>query len=204
MLSAELDAALYYSQNKNMIEYVFGNYQDPVDLQYYLGFRPINIENSRVYGFETELSINRPLGELNTSLQAAYTYMYPVAFNAYTGADTGDYLKYRRKHAASLTLSAMYRSFDLATALYYKSELLGIDDVFLSPATRETILPGFFDYWNENNRPYLLVDISFSYRFNHVYKLSAAIKNLGNVEYMGRPGDIQPQRYYSLMLSINI
>ncbi|NMD02279.1 MAG: hypothetical protein GYA71_03300 [Bacteroidales bacterium] len=41
------------------------------------------------------------------------------------------------------------------------------------------------------------------YSLNERLKFSLAVKNITNTEYMGRPGDIQPQRNCSLRLSAN-
>ena len=197
-MSGEADAAIFYSQNSDMIEYVFGSYYDPVTDEYgIMGFKPVNIENSRVYGIETEVIINRSFGMVNASLRGGYTYMYPVEFNGTTLKNTGEYLKYRRKHSAMIALRTLYRGADISFDLYYKSKLLAIDDVFTGPDS-ETILPGFTEYWSDDNNAYIVSDISLGYRINQVFKVSAAVKNLTNTEYLGRPGDIMPQRFYSL------
>ena len=78
-----------------------------------------------------------------------------------------------------------------------------IDDVFLNELTREVILPGFYDYWLSDNTGYLLLDTSIGYNINKTFSLSVAVKNLTNTEYMGRPGDIQPHRNYSIRLAAN-
>ena len=192
------DITLFYSQNRDMIEYVFGWYEDPVTETYSYGFRPVNIENSRVYGAEFELMLNRNFGVFNTTMRGGYTFMYPVEFNGISGRNTDAYLKFRRKHSAQLSVSTIYKSVETGVSCYLKSRILAIDDVFTNPLTREELLPGFFDWWTENNSGYFLMDIHAKYRFNTKYDLSLSVKNLTNTEYMGRPGDIRPQRYYSL------
>lgn len=127
--------------------------------------------------------------------------MYPVEYNPNTGKNTGVMLKYRRKQAASLNLVSTYRKLDMGVSLYYKSRMLNIDDVFLNELTRETILPGFFDYWQEHNKGYFLADVQTGYSFRENYQVSLVVKNVTNTEYMGRPGDIQPHRNFSLRLS---
>ena len=51
-------------------------------------------------------------------------------------------------------------------------ETLNIDDVFLNPATREEILPGFYDYWLENNTAYFLMDGNVGYRLTMIESIS--------------------------------
>ena len=200
-LSGQADIALFYSENQNLIEFVFGYWYDIKADEFTYGFNPTNIENSRVYGAEAEVMVNFSAGRLNNTLTAGYTFMYPVEFNGVTGRNTGDYLKFRRKHSAELNFMAGYGRFEAGTNLSVKSRILEIDDVFLAPTTREAILPGFYDYWLEHNDGHLLVDFFAGYRFAEGYQVSLGIKNLTNTEYMGRPGDVMPHRYYSIQIS---
>jgi outer membrane cobalamin receptor len=131
------------------------------------------------------------------------TYIYPVEFNPATNSNTDTYLKYRRKHSLKLESITSYRRFQFDFVAYYKSKILNIDDVFLNEMTREQILPGFYDYWQDHNTGYLLIDEIISYKISKVITVSVAIKNALNSEYMGRPGDIQPHRNVSLRLSGN-
>ena len=197
-LSGQADISVFYSQNSDMIEYVFGWYEDHVTEVYSYGFRPVNIENSRVYGAEFEFMLNRNFGGFNTTVRGGYTFMYPVEFNGVTLKNTDTYLKFRRKHSAELSMSTIYNRWETGLSCYIKSRILEIDDVFVNPLSREDILPGFYDYWTEYNTGYFSMDTFARYMFNATYNLSFLVKNLTNTEYMGRPGDIQPQRYYSL------
>ncbi len=191
------DLALFYGENQSLIEYVFGVYPEG------LGFRSDNIEHSRVYGFELEGRANRKSGLWDHSIAWGYVFMQPVEFNPLTGQNTGRYLKFRRRHAASLGYQLGYGSFGMDVALVYRSRMLDIDQVFLNPQTREDILPGFYDYWMENNTGYVVADAGVSYRMASGYSISLMIKNISNTEYLGRPGDVQPHRQYSLRLSGN-
>ena len=82
--------------------------------------------------------------------------------------------------------------------------MLEIDDVFLDESTRETILPGFYNYWMNNRKGYVIADVYCGLKLGKIVKLSFAVKNIGNTEYMGRPGDIRPQRSYVIKLSGSI
>ncbi|MDO9578993.1 MAG: TonB-dependent receptor [Bacteroidales bacterium] len=193
--SGQADLALFFSQNSNLIEYPFSLYPEG------LGFRAENIEQARVYGCEFEFMLNRDLNNFNTTLGGGYTYLYPVEFDQVTHKNKDIYLKYRRKHSAKISLNTAYKKLDLGLSIFAKSKILSIDDVFINEVTRESILPGFYAYWLENNTGYLLVDGNIGYKINTVLSLSIAVKNITNIEYMGRPGDIQPQRNFSLRLS---
>ncbi len=201
--TGQADLSVFMSKNSDMIEYVFSNYPDPVTGVFDFGFQATNVEQSKVYGFETEFSLNYSSGNLNTIFSGGYTYIYPVEFNPalYNNSDT--YLKYRRKHSLKLESNSFYRRFQFDFTAYFKSKILNIDDVFLNEMTREQILPGFYDYWQDHNTGYLLIDEIISYKISKVITASVAIKNALNTEYMGRPGDIQPHRNVSLRLSGN-
>ncbi|MBE0677438.1 MAG: TonB-dependent receptor, partial [Bacteroidales bacterium] len=197
----EGDLSLFFSQNSDMIEYIFGVHQDPSTGLSDLGFKATNVEQSRIYGGEMEVMMSRSFGKVNTTLAGGYTYIYPVEYNSYTNQNTGVFLKYRRKHSAKLGLTVTAGRIEIGSDLYLRSKTLNIDDVFLNPTTREEILPGFYEYWLENNTGYFLMDGNIGYRLSNTLKLSAALKNATNTEYMGRPGDIQPHRNFSLRLS---
>jgi outer membrane cobalamin receptor len=200
-MTGQADISFFLSQNKDMIEYVFGLYPDRNTGLFDLGFQATNIEQSRVYGSEIEFMLNKLIGEFSTTVTGGYTFIYPVEFNSFTNKNTDIYLKYRRKHNGKLSINTTWKKFDLGVNFYVRSKILNIDDVFINPASRETILPGFYDYWTGHNTGYFLTDVNIGYRVSKMLSLSLAVKNLTNTEYMGRPGDIQPQRNFSIRLS---
>lgn len=200
-INGQVDLSVFLSQNRNMIEYVFGSYPDPVTGLSGLGFRADNLEQSRVIGTEIEVILSRNFGDFKTTLGGGYTYIYPVEFNSFTNKSTGIYLKYRRKHSGKISINSTWKKLELNLNLYARSKILNIDDVFLDPVIGEEILPGFINYWQLHNKGYLLLDGSVGYKLNKWLTLSFAVKNMTNAEYMGRPGDIQPQRNFSVRLS---
>jgi outer membrane receptor protein involved in Fe transport len=203
LFSGLVDVSLFYSQHIDMIEYLFGIYPDPGATTYSYGFKASNLEAARVYGAELEFSLLKKVGKINNTLTGGYTYMYPVEFNPTSGKNTDLMLKYRRNHAASLNIQSVYRKVDVSLGMYIKSKILRIDDVFLDPSTRESLLPGFYTYWTNDNKGYVLLDASLGYSPAKHYRISFMVKNLTNTEYMGRPGDIQPHRNFSLRVSGN-
>lgn len=199
-LNGFLDLAIFFSQNSDMIEYTFGIYPDPNGTNFIYGFKSTNIENSRVLGTEISFSLSRSGNQLSQNLQGGYTFMYPVEFNT-PGNESVTYLKYRRKHSFKFNYSINYRKLASGFNLSLASKILNIDNVFLNELTREQLLPGFYDYWADSNKGFILVDPYIGITIWNNYKLSFAVKNFLNVEYMGRPGDIMPQRHFSLRFS---
>ncbi|MFO7922385.1 MAG: TonB-dependent receptor [Bacteroidales bacterium] len=193
-LNGQLDIAVFHSRNKDMIEYLF--YFPP-------RFMATNVEHSRVYGTEIEFALSGPAGRFNNTVTGGYVFIYPVEVNSRTAAGGDVYLKYRRKHSVTLSLGSEYGRYDFGFSLQAGSPILNIDDVFLNELTRETILPGFYDYWNESVRGHLLVDPHIGYAINEKLRMSMVVKNVLNTEYMGRPGDIRPHRNFSMRLTGN-
>jgi len=189
------------SQNENMIEYIFSNYPDPVTGIFDFGFQATNVEQARIYGAETEFAISRNAGSFSNTITGGYTFIYPVEYNPLTNENTDIYLKYRRKHSAQLSLGTVYKTIEAGLTLFARSKILRIDEVFLNELTRESILPGFYDYWLENNVGYFTIDGNIGLKMNSKLTLSFAVKNITNTEYMGRPGDIQPHRNFSIRIS---
>lgn len=190
-ITGQADVSLFLLQNSNLIEYQFGAYPEG------FGFMATNVRQSRVYGYETEMLISRSFGELQTTITGGYTFMYPVEINEYTHQNTDIYLKYRRKHSGILSVDTQRKRLTMGLSLYIKSKILNIDDVFITTP----ILPGFGDYWAGHNTGYSTMDGNIGYKINDKFTLSLAVKNLTNTEYSGRPGDIQPQRNFSLRFS---
>jgi outer membrane receptor protein involved in Fe transport len=192
-ISGEADLSFFFLQNKDMIEFQFGSYPEAGGY----GFRATNVEQSRVYGSELEFSLARSFGDFKTLLSGGYTFTYPIEFNSLTNKNTDIYLKYRRKHLGVVSIKSSWRKFDAGVNLYAKSKILNIDEVFLTT----DILQGFNEYWQGHNTGYAMLDANLGYKLSEKITISLAVKNLTNTEYMGRPGDIQPQRNFSLRLT---
>ncbi|HEX2974521.1 MAG TPA: TonB-dependent receptor, partial [Bacteroidales bacterium] len=190
----QADISVFLARNKDMIEFQLTNYP-------YFGFIATNVESSRIFGYEIEFQLGKSSGLIPVSFGGGYTYINPVELNPMTGKSTGEYLKYRRKHSFKLSSQAEFRKWSAGVDLYYRSRILNIDNVFLLELTRESILPGFYDYWQSHNTGYFLADCNIGYDISRNFTVSVAVKNLTNTEYMGRPGDIQPQRNFSLRVS---
>ena len=195
--TGQTDVSLFMSQNTDMIE--FSLFTDTVSHK--VGFKATNVEYSRIYGGELELMLTGSFGKVNTTLRGGYTFIYPVEVFKETNKNTDQYLKYRRKHSGNISLNVSWKKFESGLDFYVRSKILRIDSFFLTEEMGEKILPGFPDYWKENNTGYFLMDGTIGYKLSKKLTLSFAVKNLTNTEYMGRPGDIQPQRNYSLRLS---
>ncbi len=194
-ITGQADLSVFMMQNSNLIEFLFASYPGVG-----FGFRADNLEEARIYGTELEFVLETRINDINISATGGYSYIYPLdKSNNYT--DSLIYLKYRRKHSGKLYINSNLKRFDLGLNINARSKILNIDDVFINPSTSEQFLPGFADYWQSGNKGFVTTDIIAGYRISRSLTMSFAVKNLTNAEYMGRPGDIQPHRNYSLRLS---
>jgi outer membrane cobalamin receptor len=200
-LNGQIDLAVFYSRYSDMIEFVFGIYPDPESGSFSHGFMASNVEQSKVYGAEFEFGLAGYTGRIQNSINGGYVFTYPVEMNGHNGEKSDNYLKYRRKHTLKLNYTGNLRRFEFGFSLNASSAILNIDNVFINELTRETILPGFYDYWNESRKGHILIDPHAGFKIHERYKVSMVVKNLLNTEYMGRPGDIMPHRNFSIRFS---
>jgi outer membrane cobalamin receptor len=200
-LNGQIDLAVFYSRYSDMIEFVFGIYPDQESGSFSYGFMASNVEQSKVYGGELEFGLSGYTGRIHNSFIGGYVFTYPVEMNGHNGESSDNYLKYRRKHTLKFNIASSLRRVEIGFSFNASSAILNIDNVFLNELTRETILPGFYDYWNESRKGHILIDPHVGYNINDRNKVSMVVKNLLNTEYMGRPGDIMPHRSFSFRYS---
>ena len=117
--------------------------------------------------------------------------------------EDGHILKYRRRHLLKLDLEAEIWKIFVGLNLQHYSRMINVDEVFLDPLTGNLLLPGFPDYWEENENRYSLTDLRLAWNIIETLRITAICRNLFNVEYLGRPGDIGQPRSMSLQLRLN-
>lgn len=114
----------------------------------------------------------------------------------------GQILKYRRRHLLKLDLEAEFWKLFAGANFLYNSRMINVDEVFLDPLTGNMLLPGFPDYWEENEPSYSLLDLRMGWNITEMIRLSCMLRNVLNVEYLGRPGDIGRPRNLTLQLHL--
>lgn len=205
-----VDIAGFWTEYQDMIEFTFGVYK-PDSVPYptfeHVGFKSLNIGEARIRGIEISLNGTGKLLGVQTDILAGYNYLHAVDlsydYSDTTGVQGSDFLKYRYRHSVKGDIEFTYKKVSFGLTLIYHSFMENIDQVFLDPLAGSMILPGFADYWKENNKGYVVFDNRLSYQFNNHSKLAFITKNIFNKEYMARPGDIRPPRNITLQLSVN-
>ena len=190
-----------------MIEYTFGAYPEdpgkPPTLDD-IGFKALNIGTARITGAELSLSGEGRAGPISVQMMAGYTYMNPVdpSIIKEVGKDEDEthILKYRRRHLLKGDLELGFRGLFSGFNFQYNSRMVNVDEVFIDPLIGNLIQPGFPEYWSNRSVGYSLVDARLGWDIKEWIRINTIIRNVFNVEYLGRPGDIGPPRNITLQM----
>lgn len=204
-LKGFLDLSLFRTGYKNMIEFTFGVYPpDTVDVPTleHVGFKALNTGMAKITGFEISLSGEGHIGSVGTHGQIGYTYLNPIDLTiSADNPDTLNILKYRFKHSFKTNLEFKWKKIRVGTTVIFRSKTERIDEVFTDPLVGNMILPGFPEYWKDHQKAYWIVNTRIAFMISPRGELTLHVKNLLNMEYIIRPGDIGPPRNFSLQLS---
>ncbi len=203
------DMALFLTRYQNMIEYTFGYYPpetpggNPFD---YVGFKALNIETARIMGTEISVSMNGQLGPLDISAMAGYTFIDPVdpvMIDSLGRLDNDTFvLKYRRRHLFKSDLEVRFWKMFAGINFQYNSTMINVDEAFTDPIVGNVLLPGFPGYWDEHRHGYTVLDFRLGWNVTPAFRVNAIVRNLANVEYLGRPGDLGPPRQINLQMKL--
>ena len=217
-----LDAALFWTEYRNMIEFTFGQHiPDSIDeitwnhIFQYTGFKAFNISNARIAGFELSVAGKGKTGSFHYAFHAGYTFTDPIdkdfKKNAeHTATTDRNILKYRFYHNAKLNLDAGYKNFSTGINIDYHSLIINIDRAFEDSlrvqgiALPVFIVPGLREYRERNNKGDVLFNWRIAWEPSAAIRLSFIINNLFNREYMTRPADVGPPRTFAVQLALRL
>jgi outer membrane cobalamin receptor len=219
-----IDVALFWTQYHDMIEFTFGEYipdsittpelQDYFD---YTGFKAYNISNAQINGIDVTIMGQGKFFGLSSTLLLGYTYTNPIDLDVNRDSlkSTADnILKYRYYHAIKGDFEVEFKKVAIGVSMDYHSFMINIDKAFEDPilfnghpliyANGDTLffLPGLKQYRNKHHTGDIVFDARISYQVTETSKLSLIVKNVGNKEYMVRPGDIQAPRSIALQYAL--
>ncbi len=206
---AYADLAIFWTQYENMIEYNFG-YHPPDSLilhpSEYVGYKALNIENARIIGAEASITGQGDIGPLELLVTAGYTYIDPVdpvmVKEEGRTEDEMYVLKYRRKHMFKSDVELRFWKMFAGMNLQYNSRMIRVDEAFIDPFLGEQLMPGFPEYWENEAGGYLLADVRLGWNISPLFRINAILRNVNNVEYLGRPGDIGPPRNLTFQIKV--
>lgn len=212
------DAAAFYTQYSNMIEFTYSVWDHhPVLPSYGIGFKALNIGTTRIKGLDLSLVGNGNIGPLNVNIMAGYTYLIPevmeydssyiiaqyaIDSSAYLGSDSTNFLKYRSSHLFKGDVEFGYKKFSLGFSARYNSYMKNIDKLFVSYPLGDFITPGVRHYRESRTKGDLVFDGRISIQATKNLKCAVIVKNIFNYIYMQRPTDMQPPRTFTGQLTV--
>jgi iron complex outermembrane receptor protein len=203
--TAFIDAAVFWSEYNNMIEFTFGIYPpDTADVPTIedVGFKSLNIGKARINGFEIEITGDGRFGNVPFKTFMGYTYINPLDLSSDTL--TNNTLKYRYRHTFKGDIEFNFSRFSTGLSFIYRSFMERIDEAFEQEILGVEFFPGLKEYREENNRGSIVFDLRGSWQVARSTRISLIMKNIFNQEYMGRPGDIRPPRNITLQVLVKI
>lgn len=196
-----LDLAAFRQEYEDMIEFTF--------LENPYGFKPINIGNTVISGYEASITGQFYAGEIPITTILGYTYIDPkyknfeerpeIKENTSTNQNV---LKYRSKHSAKADVEASWKNFKLGYAIQYYSHVINIDKRFEAPIGGVDLF-SIKAYRDIDNDGSIVMDGRLSYAFGKM-TLGVVVNNLMNAAYTVRPGLLEAPRNVSLRLDMNL
>src|SRR5258706_14472833 len=203
------DAAVFQSEYKEMMEFTFGQWGASVPPQYGLGFKSLNIANTNIRGFDISLSGTGSIGKVtDVNVLIGYTYTDPRQTNFNPAVDTSrnslptNLLKYRYRHLFKGDIEGTIKKLSAGVSVRYNSFMENIDRLFESGI--QPFLPPMGEYRKKHNTGDIVWDVRCSYKVLSNLKTSFLIKNLFNLEYVGRPYDMHPPRSFTLQFPLTL
>ena len=206
-LKGFLDIALFRTQYQDMMEFNFINFLR--------GFSSINTGGVRITGLDVSLVGEMKLFNCPTTFTAGYLFIdprflefdrtpqepgvtpTPAQRNAISSSSSENVLKYRSRNSYKFDIETQIKRFSIGFASTYYSFQEAIDRTF------EFIVPGIKAYREANNHGVTLLDVRVAYRPIDNLKFSFLVNNLGNQEYVSRPGLMEAPRNFALRVDWN-
>lgn len=230
--NAYFDVALFWTEYKNMIEFMFDYHNpdsvtliaypptDPNYFQNWIGFKAVNVRNARITGVDFTVTGAGKFFGLPASLLAGYTYTNPIDMDAsrddsLTSTDV-NILKYRFYHNVKFDFEVTYKKVTFGINSEYCSNMINIDKAFedtvrfpngdpiILSGDPVFLLPGLAEYRKEHNKGFLVFDLRLGWNISDKVRFTASAKNIFNKEYQIRPADVQAPRTYVVQLTVRI
>ena len=199
------DVAYFITGYTDMMEFTFGTWGNPqTDPLFGLGFKSINIGNTRISGFEFTLAGEGKIGQVQQSILAGYTYIDPVQTDFNPARDTilnsskENILKYRFQHLVKFDTETTWKKFFIGISGRYYSRIENIDKAF------EFAINGVKSYREQQPAGNWIFDLRAGANLTQQLRLSAIVKNILNEEFMSRPADIQAPRTFTISISLKV
>lgn len=195
------DVSVFRMEYQDMMEFSFGNWGNPATDPFFgLGFKSVNIGNTRIDGIEATIAGEGKIGSFRQTLLAGYTYIDPIQTDFVAARDTQrnssdeNVLKYRFRRMFKLDAETGYGRYFLGWSARYYSNIENIDRAF------NEAIPGVERYRESQPSGNWIFDARFGVEVSRHIKCVFNVKNLFNEEFMARPADIQAPRSFVFSL----
>jgi iron complex outermembrane receptor protein len=192
----------------DMMEFVFDLFGPPSAAFFGLGFKSINVGDTRISGIDISLSGSGSIGKTEMNILAGYTYTEPeplsFSFLGDTIRNPRNYtvLKYRYKNLLKGDVECRHGKISAGVSVRYNSYMETIDHLFDTGFL--TLLPSMANYRKNHHSGDTVFDFRISYQALSSMKVSFITNNMLNHEYVGRPYDMQPPRTFTLQFSLSL
>jgi iron complex outermembrane receptor protein len=220
---AYFDAAFFWQEYQNTIEYMFGIWDVANAPGSFAGFKFLNTGRSRVVGIDLSLAGKSNINKnLELSFLTGYNYIVPktlnpdyvyaiddinrkYSYNTTSLDSASQILKYRFLHNVKFDAELTYKSkFSVGLSMKYFSKIVNMDAI-IKDFEETTAASGgdkqnirYMDYFNAHRFGNIIFDARVSYSVNEHHKLALVGSNILNRSYSLRPLKIEPPR--SIML----
>jgi iron complex outermembrane receptor protein len=200
-INAYADFSIFTSTYYDMIEFAF--LADP------LGFKPINVGDTRIYGSEISFIGNAKIDKVDLTFLTGYTYIDSKYLNFDEREEIRDnlstdqnVLKYRSKHAAKFDIEVKWKWLSAGVSLQHYSHHINIDKRLETPFDGVDLfkIKAFRD---RNNNGYQILNLRIAAKYKR-YKCSILMGNTLNTNYTVRPGLIEAPRNLTVRFDMEI
>lgn len=214
------DLSFFWSEYRNLIEYrPFIANVSPITL----GFRPDNIQDARVAGFEVSLAGEGKIGQSKLRILTGYTYNYPADLtnhpeqknigtymdsfifgltNRFTDSPIPDNI-FTDTTSAPMLFRRTRHLVKADAELFYRKVSIG--GAFFYSSFPEMIdgvmylaVRALQDYAEAHKRGDHAIQLRAGWQINDMLKATFIVKNVANRVYASRPGIIEAPRNYLL------
>jgi len=225
---AFLDVAGFVTHYYNMMDFTFKYdtvgkpHSSFTEILNHVGFQSQNIGRANITGIDVSLNGSGKIGQVLVTLLTGYTYTNPINpdFNPKkdtNGTVVSNVLRYRNKTMFKNDVQLTYRGFSVGWSTRYTSYMQNIDNRFEKPIIYDlgiptnsplytdpltNILPGLKNYRATHNTGTWVNDFRIGYQASAHLKFSFLVNNILNVEFMSRPGLIEPPRTFIFQMAI--
>lgn len=222
--SGYVDAVVFQQDFQDYIEFTFGQWGDPMDLNNFLGFgfRSVNTGGARVRGLELECTARGRVGKVDLVALLGYTTTTPqsttpsqvYATPTYatstwdpatfrnTSYDTlNDILKFRVRTVIRADVQCEYRDLIIGGSVRYNSHVRNIDKAFVDLDEEGFLVTGAGDWMKTHTTGDWIMDARIGVKLGDHVRALFIVNNLGNEVYAIRPLSVEAPRSMQVQLS---